>query len=70
MPDKDDDLVGTADRRKMSLVDVAKRCGGVILGDGEVWDGCERREEEKQAIKKPSENKPTGEEKKPCDFFG
>ena len=70
MPDKDDGLVGTAERRKMSLVDVAKRCRGVILSDGKVWDGSERREDEKGNITKPSGNKPVPKEKNPCDFFG
>ena len=70
MPNRDDEMVGTADRRKVFLLDVARRCGGLILSDGEVWDGAERREEGKRAIEKPVGNKPASKEKTPCDFFG
>lgn len=70
MPDRDDKAIGTAERRKSSLVDVAKRCGGIILDDGELWDGSERREDEKRSKKKTSETGSTSEEKTPCDFFG
>lgn len=70
MPKSDDGITGTAERRLVSLVGVAKKCGGIILGDGEVWNGAERRESEKRATKKPSEDKSKSGKDDSCDFFG
>lgn len=70
MPKSEEGIAGTAERRLVSLVGVAKKCGGIILGDGEVWNGTERRENEKNAKKKPSEDKSKSGKEDSCDFFG
>lgn len=70
MPDRDDGAIGAAERRKVSLVDIAKKLGGIILDDGELWRGDERREDEKRAMKKPAETGSAPKERSPCDFFG
>jgi hypothetical protein len=70
MPNKDEGSIGTAERRKVSLIDIAKKLGGILLNDGELWDGIERREDGKLAEKKASETGSTSEEKISCSFFG
>ncbi|MBF0293296.1 MAG: hypothetical protein HQK86_14180 [Nitrospinae bacterium] len=70
MPKPDDSVAGTAERRLVSLAGVAKKCGGIILSDGEVWNGTERRESEKKSAKKPSEDKSKSGKEDSCDFFG
>lgn len=70
MPKLDDGIIGTVERRLLSLVEVAKKRGGIILSDGEVWNGAERREDEKCAVKKPSEDKSKSGNEDSCDFFG
>jgi len=70
MPNRDDGAIGAAERRKASLVDVAKKLGGIILDDGELWDGAERREDGKRAKEKASATGSTPDEKTSCDFFG
>lgn len=70
MPERDDDMVATAERRKMSLIDLAKKCGAIILSNGEVWDGVERREGGRPKNDKSSKDKGLPDVKSPCDFFG
>jgi hypothetical protein len=70
MPNNDDGTIGTAERRKVSQVGLAKKLGAIVLKDGELWGGAERREDEKRAEKKASEAESTSREKTPCDFFG
>ncbi|MBI5816349.1 MAG: hypothetical protein HZB29_12145 [Nitrospinae bacterium] len=57
------------DRRKVSIIDVA-RGTGVILSDGEYWDGAERRGSGKRAGKKGAKTDASVCEDSPCDFFG
>jgi len=57
------------DRRKVSIIDIAK-ITGVILSDGELWDGNDRRGTGKRAKKKGEKSDQSTCDEVPCTFFG
>lgn len=72
--DKSQEKKEKKDKRKISIIHIARKTG-VILGDGEYWDGTERRsgkkDEKREKRPKKEEKKPEkGKKDTPTDFFG
>ncbi|MGK7345545.1 MAG: hypothetical protein ACNS63_07030 [Candidatus Nitrospinota bacterium M3_3B_026] len=59
------------ERRKMSIIDIARK-SGVLLGNGEYWDGKERRalREKERGEKEKDEGGRKKRKKPPPSFFG
>lgn len=61
------------ERRKMSIIDIARK-SGVILGNGEYWNGRERRaprEKERGKDEEKEKDESANKKKKsPASFFG